>query len=595
LRLADRAGLLGEALLAGLVAAGGVVAVRLALRARGDAPLAGPTLPGVAPAWALAVLAVVVAGYAVSGRRYARPATAALAGAAAALLTVPLTLGVWGSDQPLNGVLGGDNPFRTEYVTRFATTWALQDYMFAGKHAFYPPAWFWVAGRWAAAVGEEPYRILQPMTVATQAASLLAAFVLWRLTTRPAVALAAAVGSSLLVKEAAVTGGTYTAWVSPYSAVVAVVVVPWFVAARGWAGDPQGRRGRAVLLAATGAVLALTYYLLFVIAAAALLAAALRGLVRALVLLAGVAALTAVFWVPFVADVLSGQPTQGTFFHPALLEVNTGVEIGGVTALLTVAAAVLLLLAHATPAGRALLVLAVAAIGYQALSALMLALAQQHLQPQRAATMLLALIGAAVPVGLDALDVPLRERARPVVAGVLALALFSTGVAFATPLLGGDMVAAAHAPFDPGPANALERAIVDTAGRPADEVVVASADRVLVTVHPFWSFLPWNIHYAHPAAQVPERVRFLRQAAACPDAGCFDAALAASPFGPVDAFVLRPDRRTLALDTQLPGFPEPAGVTISLRPELFDAARWARADLAGYAVYVRRPSESGRP
>jgi len=589
------------------VAVAGILAIRLVLHtvAIGKV-LVSPILSGLSAPWALTMLVVVGLGYLAAERRHARVLIAALAGLAAALLTIPLTLGLWSTDQPLDGVMGGDNAFRTEYVTRFASSWKLQDYMFLGKNAFYPPAWFWVAARWADVTGIAPYQALRPMAIATQALALLAAFVLWRMSARPAPALAASIASALIASH---SKWDPVVWRSPYSVFVAVVLVPWFVAAYAWLSDPRSRPGRTAILIGVGALLTLTYYILFVIALAALAAVALPSVVRRtqewlrfLLLAMGVAVLTAVFWVPFVADVLSGTPTQGTYFVPEFVEVETGFDIGWEIALFTVAAAGLLLLTLHVSRSRALLILGISTILYQVLSALMLVVLHQQLLAFRAAVLFLVVVGASVPLGLDALTaggglrrqetVPIDTiRAVPtVVAGVLLLPLFSIAVAYASPLFNGDSAQRAHPRFDPRGPDALHQVIVDNAGAPAQNLVVASADPTLVVLYPFWSFVPWNIHYAHPRAQVPERVQNLQRAAACPDASCFDSVMAASPFGHIDAFVLRQDQQgLLGLDTQLPGFPTPAAVSIKLDSRVFAPERWKRVEAAGYVVYVRAP------
>lgn len=594
-----------EAVVAAVIAGLGLLVMQLALRpdAAPDSVLI-PTLGALAAPWAACMLALAATGYFVAGSRYAHMIIAALAGAAASLLTVPLTVGLWGTDQPMGAVLGGDNAFRTEYVTRFASSWKLQDYMFAGEHPFYPPAWFWAVGRWADAVGADPWRMLQPAVTVTQALSLVAAFVLWRLTTRPATALAAAIASSVMISQ--LSSDVTPVWYSPYSAFVAVVLVPWFVAAHAYVSGPRARYGRVAVLIGTGAVLALTYYLLFVIAMVALAVlvapAAIRRTPawrRLLLLMTGVAVLTAVFWVPLALDLLSGTATQGTYFAPEFLDVDTGLTAGTATALITIMAVVLLLLTVRAPASRALISLGVSVILYQVVSAFLLAVAHQHLQPHRAATLLWATMAAALPVTWELItraDGPrpdgvllagLGHRVRIAGAALAFLPMLSVASDFAAPMFAGELVQRAHPDFDHAGPDAIHRSITNAAGVPAQDLVVASADSAVLVVHPFWGFVPWNIHYAHPQARVPERVQFLQQAASCPDATCFDEAMAASPFGHIDAFVLRRDPAgQLSLGTQLPGFPEPEPVTIAFDPDLFAPGRWTSHDVAGYAVYV---------
>ena len=350
-----------EVLIAGSVMLVCLYLVHLAARHH-PAPVVSPTLSGLATPWAMGMLGLLGVGYVVAGRRYARLIIAAIAGVAAAWLTFPLTAGLLGTDQPLGSVLRGDNGFRTEYVTRFASSAALQDYMFHGEGAFYPPGWFWVVGRFAALTGAEPWRLLQPATLVTMALSLVASFVLWRLAVRPPVALAAAIVSSVTISQ--ISSDTVPAWYSPYSAFVAVVLVPWVVAVYGFVSGERATRSRAALLVAAGAVLALTYYLLFLIGLAALAVALVPvaarrrpgAWLRLLLILGGVAAVTAVFWVPLTLALFSGTATQGTFFDPEFLDVDTGFQDGGAAiAVIMVAAAVLLFLTRRAAPSRVLI------------------------------------------------------------------------------------------------------------------------------------------------------------------------------------------------------------------------------------------------
>src|SRR3954452_13855962 len=286
-----------------------------------------PDAAGLGPVWAAAMIALAVGAYVVQ-RRVGRPrvittVVSLLAGAAAALVMTPMMAGLHGTSQPLYTLLRGDMSFRTEYVTRFAATWHLRDYTLRGLNAFYPPAWFWLAGRTAHVLGIAPWRIVKPFAIGTMGAALLLGFALWRMVLSPAGALSAAIGSSLVLTSQ-VPDLTYStqAWYSPYSCFVAVTGVAWLAAtlvtARG-----GGSRGRLAVLAAVGALLALCYYLLFVILAAVLVVLGLASgplrrttLTRIAACLAAIAALTAIFWVPLLAAVVGGTAAQGNYFRP---------------------------------------------------------------------------------------------------------------------------------------------------------------------------------------------------------------------------------------------------------------------------------------
>ena len=125
--------------------------------------------------------------------------------------------------------------FRTEAVTRFAATWHLDDYTFRGLHSFYPPAWFWLGGRLANWTGTTPWHIVKPLTIGTVGAALLLAFCLWRMVLRPGWALAAAIGSSLVLPI--------------QTEVIAHATEAWYCRTRAWSRSagwpgwrPRGRR-----------------------------------------------------------------------------------------------------------------------------------------------------------------------------------------------------------------------------------------------------------------------------------------------------------------------------------------------------------------
>src|SRR5947207_1194780 len=194
-----------------------------------------PAARALGPIWAAAMISLAVAAHLVQRRRLSaarlRLIVSALAGIAVGTAMTPLMAGLHGTDQPPNTIIGGDIAFHTEYVTRFAATWHLQDYTFRGLHAFYPPAWFWLAGRAADILGVTPWHIVKPFTIGTVGAALLLAYVLWRMTLSPAGALSAAIGSSLVLaaQVGPVTFATQ-GWYSPHSCFVAVVGPAWLAA-----------------------------------------------------------------------------------------------------------------------------------------------------------------------------------------------------------------------------------------------------------------------------------------------------------------------------------------------------------------------------
>jgi galactan 5-O-arabinofuranosyltransferase len=567
---------------------------------------------GLGPVWAAAMVTLALGAHLVqrraTGAVRARMIVAMLAGVAAGLVMAPLMAGLHGTNQPPNTIFGGDMAFRTEYITRFAATWHLDDYTFHGLHAFYPPAWFWLAGRAASVLGVSPaWHIVKPLTIVTIGAALLLSFTLWRMVLRPAGALSAAVGSLLVLPMQ--TGSTLfstQAWYSPYSCFVAVTGVAW-LAATYCAVRRGDSRGRLAFLTVVGAALALCYYLLFIILVLVLLALILAPsaerrtlLRRAGAVVGSIAVLTAIFWVPLFGSLLSGSASQGHFVSSHLLQLSAG--IGGpsaLTALAMVAIVALVLTFHDGPT-RVIAAVLVGTVLYQLLSIATLTFLHAQLQPHRAVTMMWVAYGAAVPVAFESLIGAggLRRWASPpvlraVTAAIVAVAIPATlvlGADQGADLAAGPFSRAAHSrPVPLAQINAISGFITKTTGkRPRALTLVADDPRILIT-RPYFGFLPLRARYAHPEADLPGRIGVLRAAAACATPACTTDRLTSSRFGAIDALELARQPGGFRVDGQVDGFPSPHRRVVTFRPGSFDAATWAKRDFGLYTVFVRRP------
>jgi galactan 5-O-arabinofuranosyltransferase len=566
---------------------------------------------GLGPLWAATMVALAVAAYLVqrnvAGVVRGRMIVAVLAGVAAGVVMTPLMAGLSNTSQPPNTIFGGDMAFRTEYVTRFASTWHLDDYTFHGLHAFYPPAWFWVAGRVAHALSITPWHILKPFTIVTVGASLVLSFTLWRMVLRPAGALSAAIGS-LLVLPAQIGSANFStqAWYSPYSCFVAVTGVAW-LAAMVHTLRARGERGRLAFLAVVGAALALTYYLLFIVLVLVLLALVLvpregrrEGGRRSAAVLGGVAVLTAVFWVPLLASLASGSASQGHFVNSHLLSVQVG--LGGPTApavLAMVAIVALVLTVWSRPSQVIAAVLA-GTVLYQLLSVATLTFLHSQLQPHRAVTMMWVAYGAAIPVALESLfaggaftrvrSMPVPRAVTAAIAALALLAAFVLGAQQGSDLVAGPFTKAAYTRRVPlKQVSAISKFITRATGKPPQQLVIVTGNDRLLIVRPYFGFLPLRARYAHPEADLPGRIAALRAAAACADPACTTRALTTSKFGRVDALVLARTPAGVRVLTQTDGFPVPHPATIVFPATSFARSTWARQDFGGYAVFARRP------
>jgi galactan 5-O-arabinofuranosyltransferase len=600
----------------GLVLAGAALSAWLVhsfLAATNFNPLS-EVAPGFGPLWAALMLALALGAQLVQRltapghRERARLIVAGLAGTATGLVTAPLTAGLRGTDQPLNTILGGDMAFRTEYVTRFSSTWHLQDYGFKGLHAFYPPAWFWVAGRAAHVLGlHQPWHIVKPFTIVTIGAALLLAYVLWRMTLSPAGALSAAIGSSLVLSsQAGQLRFATQAWYSPYSCFVAVTGAAWLAATLVSLRMPSRMaRWRLVFLGVVGAALALCYYLLFVILALVLLVLALaphesrgRTLRRTGMLFLGIGAITAEFWIPLLKALAHGAASQGGFVRPDFLHVFVGIGRPVALTVLVLVVVGALALTISSPASQAVGGLLVGAVGYQLVSVATLVFAGNQLQPHRAVTMMWATFGAAIPVALESFSSgrglgrvlqPPLPRVFGLLAAVVAVpAVFVLGSTQGSDLASGRFSRLAHDRPELSQTQAISSFITQTSGRPPDKLTILAGDHPLLVTEPYYGFLPLRARYAHPDAHLAQRIEVLRAAARCPSAACTTTTLEHSHFGRIDALVLARNFGRLRIDTEEDKFPEPVRIAIDFRPRQFSPFDWAQRRIGGYMVLVRR-------
>ena len=124
-----------------------------------------------------------------------------------------------------------DQQFRTEYLTRLTDTAAPHDMTYLGLPPFYPPGWFWLGGRLAAATGTPGWEMFKPWAVISITVAIAIALVLWAAMIRFEYALVVSAAT------AAVTLAYAPA--EPYAAMITVLLPPVFVLA--WSGLRGGR------------------------------------------------------------------------------------------------------------------------------------------------------------------------------------------------------------------------------------------------------------------------------------------------------------------------------------------------------------------
>lgn len=466
------------------------------------------------------------------------------------------------------GGLTGDQTFRTAAITRFAESWFSADFTFKGLPSFYAPAYFWVLGRFADLTGTEPWRMVKLGTVLTALLLPAVGYLLWRrLVPIHVAALIAAV--PLLAEN----------YYEPYSWIVMVALIPWWLeAVHGLrlAGRPVGH---PALLGVVGGLLFVTYYYFFFVAAVALLVHLVTGVVlrrlrwsqlrhAALTLLMAIAVASA-FWLPLLVSLIRAEHPEvlsNRWFsasHPDVPLPMLKPTVAGALALLGFG---YLVWTIREPLSRGLLVFLTGAYGWYLIGAPAAAM-DAPLASFRGKLLIPIILYSAAVLALVRLTNVAAARfnaadVRRVAHVIAALLVVYAGQQFVTVVRNSSLTEAAFASTTPEgrlperhpadavptnpPAALVHRVIAERYAGRGQPVIVS--DRVdIMAYYPYYGFLQWNAHYAHPAAEFHERVRFLEELAAAPNAATFTARTASNRFDRIDAFLLRDEGNELVL------------------------------------------------
>lgn len=195
-------------------------------------------------------------------------------------VTVTLAAVLGGSRYYLGGT-SNDQSFRTEYLTRLASSPRLADFAYAHLPPYYPAGWFWLAGRFASVAGLPGWAAFKPFAILSLAVISVVCFWLWSLSVPRRTALLLAATSTVLGMTLGSSDST-VAVTEPYSWLAVLTIPPLAVLA--WRmfsaqGEPEPVRGgypTAVVLGVLVGVYGVTYtlYFLFAVLVLVLLAAA---------------------------------------------------------------------------------------------------------------------------------------------------------------------------------------------------------------------------------------------------------------------------------------------------------------------------------
>ncbi|CAA0101984.1 Galactan 5-O-arabinofuranosyltransferase [Mycolicibacterium vanbaalenii] len=524
-----------------------------------------------------------------------------------------------------------DQQFRTEYMTRFAESPALNDMTYIGLPPFYPPGWFWIGGRLADLTGTPAWEMFKPWSIISITIAIVLAFVLWANMIRfeYALVVSAATAAAALAYTPA----------EPYAAVIAVLLPPVFVLAwsglrgRTHPGEPGIRpSGGWAAVVATGlflGVAALSYTLLFGYAAftlaimAVLLAVSRRKfepLLRLLTIAAISGLLALIGWGPYLLAAARGErAASGTAQH--YLPVD-GAQLAFPMLQFTLLGALcmlgtLWLVIYARSSTRAgALAVAVLAVYAWSLLSMLTTLAGTTLLSFRLQPTLTILLTAAGAFGFIEATRALAARVRAENAGrvvAVATAVGTLGaVTFSQDIpdvLRSDIVVA-YTDTDgygqradrrpPGAAQyyaEIDDRIREVTERPRSETVVLTADYSFLSYYPYYGFQGLTSHYANPLAQFEKRAEAIESWSVLSDPDEFIAALDALPWEPPSVFLMRrggtgdsTDTYTLRLAEDVyPNQPNVRRYHVALDAALFEDPRFDVTTIGPFVLAIRKP------
>lgn len=543
----------------------------------------------------------------------------------------------------MNG-LGGDQQFRTAFLTRMTDSPALADAVYADLPPYYSPSWFWAGGRLADATGIPGWEFYKIWSIITLAVTAALAYVLWSRVTRARTALILAMLTALV--------GLHEGAYSPYSWLLVALAPPLAVlalrTARRLVRDGRLDVGACAGIGVYVGSASITHALiagvaaLFLVATVTAVALRTRSRIRLPLFLRGAAVavgaalpFAAVVWIPyFLAPALLGTDSTAAKFLPEIgARIPTPLfDVTPVGFLCAAGPAWLLLRLRRDAVARGLALAVGTSLVWYALSFLAPLVSTTLLAFRLQPLIILALAAAGVfgirdaavltrrraragragpetrPGGAERVRrARMAERTRAVTAVVAAFAVLGTlhvayntrevhpdwdQAALDTP--GADGVIAPGTELQRranGPSAQQIRDAVDrlSGGREADDLVVLTDVHSLLAFYPYRGFQTVTSAYANPKAGFGARNDLIRSWGAA-DGGLAQA-LDAAPVRAPDVFVLSrtPQGWVYNLSvSRLPRSPGDVAEPVVFAPSDFDPAHFAVEQVGHLAVAVRR-------
>jgi galactan 5-O-arabinofuranosyltransferase len=591
---------------------------------------------------------VMAALIAIAVRRWKRWRTwatwAAWAGLSA-LATLTLALFLQGTRYYIGGI-SVDQVFRTQYLTRLASSPALADMNYRDIPPFYPAGWFWIGGRFANLIGLPGWAAFKPFAITSVAVTATLVFTIWSLIVSRRTAVLLALVTTLI--------GLHGGVDEPYTWLLAATLPPVAAIAMRALGtgvaQGDGQRthrhrsalvGVGIFVGVSGAVYTLYFgfAVLVLVTAAAVVAvtthmtarrqgAGLRwtAIARTLVLrliaigLVGLPIMLLV-WAPYLLWALrrglpagAAQhylPLDGAVFPLPMLDVS----IQG--ALCLAGTIWLILAAHRSEIARGLLVVSLVVYGWYVLSTLALAAGTTLLAFRLQTVLSTTLICAGVLGLIEArrwlrttpwLQSQLQGRRRSAaVAAVMGLAAAVSLVqtsAEASPTTGsnnhaysdyyptGVKALGKSNPADDGAWNgALIKTIGTLSGKAPRDTALLSTNYELCSFEPYWCFQQITAHYANPIANFDARNAEIANWAQAANAADLISRLDHSRFAAPGVFILRRAADGLHITVSRDVFPRDPNVEahdVVFPEHLFASPLFAQVDVGPFVVVARR-------
>lgn len=457
-----------------------------------------------------------------------------------------------------------DQSFRSVVMERYSLSALPTDFGYDGHGAFYPPLWFWLAGRAGALLGLPGWEMMKWAQVATAFCVPLLALLFWRRVVGLRLAALVSIVATLAVPDV-IKGDE---WLS------LAIMLPWWIDAFADVRGPGVHRRPAwVHGIVAGAMLSL-YTAFFLPAALATLvigANAIRTGIWARVLRrwAGIVAVGLVVWawvwVPAAIERLTGPPYDSAqlrwFGNANAVPAPVTLSVVGVLTLLGIAA--LAWYAPRLPVLRSVTIFA-AAVLVVLIAGLVTTAAGHPILVQKTYLVIEHTLVVAAVIGISqAVQVIARSpsRVEPVtrtavaltaaVAVTLALGYVDNTVrterlalAYNTRLPDGSVSRYATHPAGARASAEDVAAVIDRTTRAGNPVVLSSRYDLFV-YSGYWNFQQFTDSYAHPHSRYDERDALITRMGKTTDPGQMHTLLTENSIERVDALVLVRDRGSL--------------------------------------------------